>query len=113
MLFVDNSHRVFMNSDVTAIFLDAFPRLRRGVLVGIHDITLPYDYPAAWSHRYYSEQYLLAAYLLARGDRFEIALPGTFVSDDPEMREILSPLWTKDVMKSVERHGSTFWVKMS
>ena len=54
-----------MNSDATTIFLDTIPRLRSGVLVEIHDVTLPYDYPTEWIDRYYSEQYLLAAYILA------------------------------------------------
>ena len=41
MVFVDNSHRVFMNSDVTACVLDVLPELSSGVLVGIHYILLP------------------------------------------------------------------------
>jgi Methyltransferase domain len=55
ILYVDNSHRVFMNSDATVIFLDVIPRLKPGVLVEIHDVTLPYDYPTVWIDRYYSE----------------------------------------------------------
>src|SRR5690606_30946570 len=69
ILYIDNSHRAFMNSDVTVVFLDILPRLKPGVLVQIHDVTLPYDYPEVWIDRHYSEQYLLAAWLLARGTR--------------------------------------------
>ena len=64
ILFVDGSHRCFTNSDVTVVFLEILPRLQPGVLVHFHDILLPYDYPPAWSRRYYSEQYLLACWLL-------------------------------------------------
>ena len=65
-MFVDNSHRSFMKLDVTVFFTEILPRLQPGVLVGIHDIFLPDDYPAHWDVRYYSEQYLLWRVLLAR-----------------------------------------------
>src|SRR6185503_9200227 len=45
ILFLDGSHRTFMNSDVTVAFLEVLPRLNKGVRVQIHDICLPYDYP--------------------------------------------------------------------
>jgi len=45
ILFIDNSHRLLPNSDVTVFFLDVLPRLRPGVILHIHDIYLPYDYP--------------------------------------------------------------------
>jgi len=112
ILYIDNSHTVFMNSDSTVMFLDVIPRLKPGVLVEIHDIALPCDYPVAWKNRYYAEQYLLAAYLLADGNRFDIALPSAFVSDDAEMKEILSPLWAAPAMKNVEKFGCSFWFRM-
>lgn len=81
MLFVDSSHRVFTNSDVAAIFVDVLPRLAPGVLVHFHDIFLPLDYPPEWSDRYYSEQYLLACYLLAgeKSLRFGCRMPSSAV----------------------------------
>jgi hypothetical protein len=109
ILYIDNSHRVFMNSDATVIFLDVIPRLKSGVLVQIHDVMLPYDYPVEWVDRYYSEQYLLAAYLLARGQRLRIVLPNAFISGDPELRNILSPLWLAANLNNVETHGVSFW----
>lgn len=112
ILYIDNSHRVFMNSDATAMFLDVIPRLKSGVLVEVHDVTLPYDYPAEWVDRYYSEQYLLAAYLLADGNLFDVILPNAFISNDSELRNILSPLWAMNEMKNVETHGGSFWLKM-
>ncbi len=65
VLFFDGTHMVFMNSDVTVFFLEVLPRLKEGVLVGVHDVFLPYDYPSELADRHYSEQYLLAAHLLA------------------------------------------------
>jgi hypothetical protein len=105
ILYVDNSHRVFMNSDI-------IPRLKSGVLIEIHDVLLPYDYPSEWTGRYYSEQYLLAAYLLAKGNRLDIVLPNTFISKDPELNRILDPLWQTKQMRNVETHGCSFWLKI-
>jgi hypothetical protein len=112
ILYIDNSHRVFMNSDATVVFLDIIPKLKTGVLVEIHDALLPHDYPSEWIGRYYSEQYLLAAYLLAQGNMFDIFLPNMFISRDSELNRILAPLWEKEEMKSVEKYGASFWLKM-
>ena len=113
ILYIDNSHRVFMNSDVTAFFLDIIPILKPGVFVEIHDISLPYDYPTEDIPKYYSEQYLLAAYLLAQGKIFDIVLPCMFISYDQNLKNILSPLWEKEQMKNVETHGCSFWICMN
>jgi hypothetical protein len=67
--FIDNSHLAFQNSVVTVFMLEVLPSLRPGVLVGIHDIMLPGDYPEAWRERFYNGQYLLAAFLLGRARR--------------------------------------------
>lgn len=110
ILFVDNSHRVFMNSDVTVVFLDILPMLPPGVLVHFHDIFLPYDYPPEWGARYYSEQYLLAAYLLARGNKCEVVMPNAYISNDPELMEVVLPLWAGTTMEGVQTTGGSFWI---
>lgn len=93
VLFIDSSHRSFTNSDVTAFFLETLPALRPGVLVHLHDILLPYDYPPGWSNRYYSEQYLLAAYLLggAHSPRLRLLWSSAFASLDAGLAEELAP----------------------
>jgi Methyltransferase domain len=112
ILYVDNSHRCFMNSDATVVFLEILPRLKPGVIVQLHDVTLPYDYPPQWADRFYSEQYLLACYLLARGERFEILLPAYFASHDGPLKRVLEPLWGRESMRGVETHGCSFWLRM-
>jgi Methyltransferase domain len=92
-LFIDSSHRTFTNSDVTIVFMDLLPRLRQGVLVHIHDIFWPYDYPPEWNDRYYSEQYLLGAYLLGTGTPgAKVLLPNAFIAHDRELAENCRPL---------------------
>jgi predicted O-methyltransferase YrrM len=112
ILYIDNSHRAFMNSDATVLLLDVLPRLKPGVIVHVHDVTLPYDYPEAWAGRFYSEQYLLACYLLALGTRFEVLLPSSFVSFDEQLKGIMDPLWGQEFMRGVETHGCSFWLRM-
>jgi predicted O-methyltransferase YrrM len=112
ILFVDHSHRVFTNSDATVVFLDILPKLKPGVLVHFHDIFLPADYPPEWNDRYYSEQYLLACYLLAPTPGFEIVLANSFISGDSALNSILAPLWQHPAMQGVEKHGCSFWVRI-
>jgi hypothetical protein len=113
ILFVDNSHRVFMNSDATIVFLDILPRLRKGVYVQFHDIFLPFDYPPEWKTRYYSEQYLLAAYLLAENGKFEVLLPNKFISSDPELSEIAASLWKDSKIQGSAVEGGSFWIRIT
>lgn len=54
VVFVDNSHRSFINLDATVVMLDILPRLKPGVLVELHDIFLPFDYFETWSNRAYN-----------------------------------------------------------
>jgi hypothetical protein len=111
ILFIDNSHRVLMNSDATMLFLDVLPRLKSGVLIQIHDICLPYDYPEEWLSRYYSEQYVLAAFLLAKESRFRILLPNYFISKDAALRGVLGRLWDEGRMPNVPNHGCSMWLE--
>lgn len=113
VVFVDNSHRVLPNSDATAFFLDALPALPAGVIVHIHDVYLPYDYPQDMCDRAYSEQYVLAAMLLANPARYRTIMPCYFVSEDPALSRILEPLWTDARMPAVERHGGSFWFEVT
>ena len=112
MLFVDNSHRTLQNSDVTVVFLDVMPKLKPGVILGMHDINLPYDYGPEIRERYYSEQYMLAAHLLAMGERAKVLLPCAYVSRDEELSSILAPIWNTPGLEPVEKLGGAFWLEI-
>lgn len=111
IVYIDNSHRTFMNSDVTVSFLDIMPRLKPGVFLHFHDICWPLDYPADWAKRYYNEQYILGA-LLANGlTNYEVLLPNYWLSANKEFSTIIDPLWDSDQkFKTVEKHGCGFWM---
>ena len=112
ILFIDNSHRCLPNSDVTVCFLELIPRLKKGVIVHIHDIYIPYDYPQFMCDRFYSEQYVLATMLLSAPDKYHTLMPNYFVSEDPELKKILEPIWDNPNLKEVERHGGSYWFKV-
>jgi len=75
VLFIDSSHVVKTGSDAQYLYHDVIPRLRSGVVVHIHDIFLPWDYPEDWvmTGRGWNEQYLLRSFL-AFNDSFEVVL---------------------------------------
>ena len=113
ILFIDNSHRCLPNSDVTVCFLELVPKLRPGVIVHVHDIYIPYDYPQFMCDRAYSEQYVLAAMLLSNPNRYKPIMPNFFVSEDEELRTILAPIWEHEALHGVEQHGGSFWFEIA
>ena len=107
VLFFDGSHYSFMSSDVVVFFLEILPRLRPGVIVHIHDIFLPYDYPPDWTDRYYTEQYLLAVALMAPQRDLDIVFPAQFVRRDPA----LSALLDAQVGPRAAGSPASFWLR--
>ena len=113
ILFIDNSHRILPNSDAMVFFMEILPRLKKGVIVQIHDIYLPYDYPQFMCDRAYSEQYGLAIYLLANPTRFSPLLANYFISEDNELNKILQNIWLSKELQDVEQHGGSFWLEIN
>ena len=112
IVFIDGSHRSFPNSDVTVAVLEVLPRLPAGVIVGFDDIYLPDDYPPEWSDRFYSEQYLLAAWLLGGGGGLEVLCPNAFVTGDPELSAVVAPLWDEQLFAGLPVDGNSFWMRV-
>jgi predicted O-methyltransferase YrrM len=113
ILFVDNSHRILPNSDSLVLFLEILPRLKRGVVVHLHDIYLPFDYPQFMCDRFYSEQYGLALCLLSNQEKYETLLPNYFISEDQALAQIIAPIWNHENLKDVERHGGSYWLRIA
>lgn len=67
ILFIDSSHVSKTGSDVNYLVFEILPRLKPGVLIHIHDIFLPNEYPKYWvldEYRSWNEQYLIRALLM-------------------------------------------------
>lgn len=66
LLFIDSSHVIRPQGDVVTECLQILPALNQGVVVHVHDIFSPRDYPAEWvfgKRLLWNEQYLLEAFL--------------------------------------------------
>jgi hypothetical protein len=69
VLSIDSSHILMPGTDVDILLNRVLPDLPAGVLVHVHDVFLPDDYPPAWSWRGYNEQLGVAALLQGGGWR--------------------------------------------
>ena len=107
VLFIDSSHVVRIGGDVTYLFLEVLPRLRPGVVVHVHDIFLPSEYPRDWvtgELRFWTEQYLLQAFL-AFNSAFRVVFANNYANTryGTELRETFpnAPWWG----------GGSFWMQ--
>jgi predicted O-methyltransferase YrrM len=75
VIFIDSSHVSKIGSDVNFLFLDVFPRLAPGVIIHVHDVFWPFEYPKTWldEGRSWNEAYLLRG-MLASSRRYQILL---------------------------------------
>ena len=74
ILFIDSSHILNIGNDVFYEFIEILPRLKKGVIVHIHDIYLPLEYPPELVLNllcFFNEQYLLQSFL-AFNDTFKV-----------------------------------------
>ncbi len=108
ILFIDSTHVARIGSDVNRLFLEILPRLAPGVWVHVHDIFLPYDYPETWTkdmHFFWSEQYLLQAFLIGNRmyrPRFAVGYMGR---RHPEAMRRVFPGWALGL------GGGSFWMR--
>lgn len=82
ILFIDSSHVLRIGNDVAFLFGEVLPRLAPGVLVHIHDIFFPYDYPRNWvvhERLCFTEQYVLQAFL-AFNRAFRVLLCNSYMA---------------------------------
>jgi hypothetical protein len=108
ILFIDSSHVSKVGSDVNFLFFEVIPRLKRGVMVHIHDIFLPDEYPKVWvidQGRNWNEQYLLQAFLQFNSD-WEVVWAAHF----------MATRYGKEVQQTFPRFpelggGGSFWLR--
>jgi len=110
ILFIDSSHVVKYDSDTVYELLEILPRLRPGVLVHLHDIFLPYEYPWDWlaqSKFFWAEQYMLDA-LLRGNPRYRLFLPLHQVYR--ERRDQLEALFP--MLSAAGQRPSAYWIEV-
>jgi len=107
VLFVDGSHALLPGSDVEYLFTRVLPRLAPGVVVHVHDVFLPFGYPARWARRAYTEQSALAC-LLAGGSRLRILCPNAWLRrHEPEAVAAVHAWLEPGALES------SFWMQVS
>lgn len=111
ILFIDSSHVAKLNSDVNFLFLQVLPRLSKNVIIHIHDIYIPYEYPQIHFYgqhkKFWNEQYMLQAFM-TNNNQFEIIFPGYYVQSN--MAEAFQATFPKYNSK-IHRKTSSFWLK--
>lgn len=81
ILFIDSSHMLKIGSDVHYEYLEILPRTQKGVLIHVHDIFLPAEYPKEWilrDYHFYNEQYILQTFLTFNQE-FEVLWAGHYM----------------------------------
>ena len=92
LLFIDSSHMIRPQGDVLHEYLSIIPQLRSGVIVHVHDIFTPRDYPGSWIKDdvcFWNEQYLLEA-TLGNSARYEVIAALNLLKHDyyPELKRV-------------------------
>lgn len=91
ILMLDGSHLVFHGSDTPHVFMRILPELKEGVLIHVHDIFLPFEYPERCDRLYWNEQYML----------------GTLFMHKP-VTDIIAPIHFM-FQKGLCKEGVSFW----
>jgi predicted O-methyltransferase YrrM len=109
VLFIDTSHAVKTGGDVAWIFNQILPRLRSGVVVHLHDIFLPWDYPEDWvfAGKGWNEQYLLQSFLVWNS-AFEIVFGTHWMIR--QHWDLLCQAFP-DMVEEDRRDSSSFWIR--
>jgi hypothetical protein len=107
ILFMDSSHVSKTGSDVNYLLFQILPVLKPGVLVHVHDILYPFEYPEEWvlkDKRSWNEAYALHAFL-QYNSAFEIVYWNNFVWH--RLRENLAAL----MPLCLENEGGSIWLR--
>jgi len=110
LLFIDSGHTVRIGGDVNFLFLDVLPILAPGVLVHVHDIGLPFEYPRVYYtnpafRMLWTEAYLLQAFLMFNGAWEVLASVAYLTAQAPEVLDEVFPGNPSDV------GSGSFWMR--
>lgn len=97
ILFIDSSHMIRPGGDVLFEYLELLPSLASGVIVHIHDIFSPRNYPKRWlvdDVRFWNEQYLLEAFLSQNGQWRIIGALNYLQHNHPDRLAAVAPFLT-------------------
>ena len=106
VLFIDSSHEIKTGNDVNCLFLKIIPKLPSGVIIHVHDIFLPYEYPEDWVMEKmwdFKEQYLLQS-ILYYSEKFEVLWPGYYLQRN-------TPILSNYFPKNTDKVAKSLWIR--
>ncbi len=103
-LIIDSTHVAKTGSDVNYLYFEILPRLAPGVLVHMHDIFWPFEYPVSWLEegRSWNETYFLRAFLM-HNEAWSIEMCNSWL-----MRFYSDAL--KEAMPGISFEGASLWL---
>lgn len=106
ILFIDTSHVIKIGGELPFIFFSILPRLKKGVIIHIHDIWYPWEYPESMINqgRIYNEIYFVRAFL-QYNNNFKIMLFNSYI--EQKQKDFISekmPLLSK-------KSGVSLWLR--
>lgn len=109
ILFIDTSHTVKTGNDVVWLFQEVLPRLAEGVVVHIHDVFVPGEYPKSWvmDGWGWNETYLVRAFL-AFNSAFEVLWSNQYMLKS-HAEEVFGAFPDRDAYLS--RGGASLWLR--
>jgi hypothetical protein len=106
-LFIDSTHVLKTGSDVHCELFDILPALKPGVIIHIHDIFWPFEYPRAWvvdENRSWNELYALRAFL-TDNDNFRIEFFNDYFTQN--FRSTVA----RDCPSLLRNSGGSIWLR--
>jgi hypothetical protein len=107
LLFIDGSHVIRTGGDVCFMLLQILPQLPKGVIIHVHDIYLPFEYPKEMildRLLFWTEQYLLQAYL-SENSHAEVIFGSHYMS-------VVYPAVVKKAFpQALSWQGGSFWIR--
>jgi methyltransferase family protein len=106
ILFVDTSHVLKIDSDLSKIIFSILPALNKGVLIHFHDIFWPFEYPKVIidDGRLWNESYFLRSFL-QYNDIFEILFFSSYL--ESFYKEVI----VEKIPGFVNASGSSLWLR--
>jgi predicted O-methyltransferase YrrM len=106
VLFIDSTHVARVGSDVVDIFARVLPLVAPGVLIHLHDVFWPFEYPESWVRegRAWTEIYLLRSFLQFN-DSFEILLFNDYLAT------VHGDAIARLVPRMQENTGGSIWLR--
>ncbi|QFT72759.1 class I SAM-dependent methyltransferase [Ruegeria sp. THAF33] len=105
ILFIDSSHVVRMSNDVAHLFCRIIPSLKPGVVIHVHDVFLPYEYPKRFFYDCpgWGEQYVLHS--LLQSGAYSMLWPGYYLQQDRPDAVVALPFLA-------EGRAQSIWVQL-